>query len=206
MASASKIKAVPIYKDVDISGASLTLVSDLSRLMPADLRLDFDVSGFSLDNNFIGVAMDDVGVQLISSYQCQLRNLTAGYHLVRAFLVYADHTCVKSADAYIEAEFYVKRQLVQLERPFMFGQPSIITIQADQVLDFFVHNVLISPQTYMVRVVVDGKHVADLEEWTPYELVGLKSGEHSVRLTLVNTFGEELTSPKYNYMDYTFFS
>ncbi|KNC53301.1 uncharacterized protein AMSG_08795 [Thecamonas trahens ATCC 50062] len=206
MAGVGQVRAVPLPQPEESNKTCLRLVTDLSRVMPADLRLDFDVAGFSLETNFIGVAMDDVGVQLISSNQCQLRNLATGYHLVRAFLVYSDHTCVKSDMAYVEAEFYVKRQLVQLERPFMFGQPSIITIQADQVIDFFVHNVDLSPETYAVRIVVDNEVVDDVDEWVPYELEGLQPGEHTLRLTLINTFGEEITTPKYNAMVHTFFT
>lgn len=53
---------------------------------------------------------------LVAEPRKQVMELRAGYHLLRAFLIYSTGECVKESSAYVEGEFFVGAASVQVER------------------------------------------------------------------------------------------
>lgn len=136
------------------SRLSLTLLTDLTAPMPADMTLDFSVEGFDVgdDAGALAVLLDNDRWTPFRAARCELRGLEPGYHLLRAFLLDGSSGLViKSPLAYVEAEVCVEAPRPVPVRPFLFGQPSICHISPRVVLrraevaagvvgDFFVHN------------------------------------------------------------------
>jgi hypothetical protein len=211
----------------------LTLLSDLSGILPPNFSLDFEVLAFQLAQNgpsaptadgavgSICILLDNAHASYHSTHRCQVMELRAGYHLLRAFLVYTTGECVKESSAYVEGEFFVGAASVQVERHFLFGQPSIChlsplppsmtgrsipapggqTLPQPRVLDFFVHNCELAPANgYQVAVYIENELVMHLRQWAAYKIESSSTvpREVSVRLVLVNPSGEELKFPAYN--------
>lgn len=127
--------------------------------------------------------------------------LSPGMHVIRAFPSRSWHESVKEPKAFAVRTFYVgskpaspadtarfdpKAPLLTYSRP----KGNYIAEEGKKVLlDFFVANAKLSPETYKVKVWVDGKEIGDITEWKPYYLTGLAAGKHTVRLQLQDQKG-----------------
>jgi hypothetical protein len=204
---------------------SLTLLSDLSRPVPPDLVLDFQVDGCDVrpGASYIAIVVDNASVTHHHGNRADLRGLTPGYHVLRAFLVDgATGLVLKSPMAAVEAEAYVHAPApIPAPKGFLFGSPALCHLRprgrvpasavaslegaaaGGLLVDFFVSNCELSTAAhgFGVRVYVNDEPVDTLREWTAVRLTGLAAAPGDVlrvRLALVHPLGEELAFPPWS--------
>lgn len=141
---------------------------------------------FIVDDNPYVAIYDDEEVIDVSG-------LETGAHLLRAFASRSWHESVKTDSAFAVRKFYVNDTTPDLEwergSPLLtYSRPKGLYLgaEADSVMvDFFVTDAELGEDAHSVRLTVDDTLVYELEEWKPYYLLGLDSGEHSVKLDLL---------------------
>lgn len=122
-----------------------------------------------------------------------ISGLDPGAHVLRAFPARSWHESVKRDSAFAIRKFYVNdttpdvdwtsdTPLLTYSRPKgLYRGPGADSI----MVDFFVTNAELGPDAHSVRLTVDDTLVYTLEEWKPYYLLGLESGEHTVKMDLL---------------------
>lgn len=125
-----------------------------------------------------------------------LQELAPGPHVLRAFPSRQWHESVKTPGAFAMTHFFVRDTtggprldpgvpLLTYSRP----KGAYEGADADSVMvDFYLTNVELGAD-HAVRLTVDDSLVFELDEWVPYYLVGLASGEHELRLELLGPGG-----------------
>jgi len=121
-------------------------------------------------------------------------NLKDGMHTLRVFPCRSYGESLKCSSCYDGITFYVRDQKVvrtmNLRMPYLtYNEPSDNFVYPEGgpiLLDFYINNCELSKDGYKVRLIVDGKRVRDLTEWTPYYLYDLDRGTHAVRLQLLD--------------------
>ncbi|MFB6239977.1 MAG: hypothetical protein ABEJ46_00120, partial [Gemmatimonadota bacterium] len=132
-----------------------------------------------------------------------LSGLETGAHVLRAFAARSWHESVKTEDAFAIRKFYVNDTVPEVEwkrdTPLLtYSRPKGLYrgSDADSVMvDFFVTNAELGSDAHAVRLTVDDSLVYTLEEWKPYYLLGLDSGEHTVKLDLLGPDGTVVPGP-----------
>lgn len=154
-----------------------------------------------LDNEAY-IAVRDVGrpIDLNALVQENLhRELTPGTHVVRVFPSRAHHESVKTEGAFAVAMFHYQQATEGFsfdpEAPLLtYSRPKGCNPPGERVLlDFYLTNVDLT-SGMRVRYVID-RLQGDITEWTPHWIEGLRNGEHSVRLTLVDANGQPVPGP-----------
>jgi hypothetical protein len=194
----------------------LTLLNDLSPLLPATVVFSFQVDNISVDaDTNIGIILDNNYYQTFTTNQCQIEKMGAGYHLLRAFLLHSSGEAYKLPSCWVECEFFVLKERVQLERGYMFGSPSVTLLsprtdlsraQASRLLlDFFVRNCEINEvRGFSIKVLVNSKEIGVINSWCAYELLHLPAGDVHLQLVLINPHGDEVDRPPYVYDPFRF--
>lgn len=132
-----------------------------------------------------------------------ISGLDTGAHVLRAFPARSWHESIKTDSAFAIRKFYVNDTTpdVEWERdtPLLtYSRPKGLYRGpgADSIMvDFFVTNAQLGPDAHSVRLTVDDSLVYELDEWKPYYLLGLDSGEHSVKLDLLDPEGVVVPGP-----------
>lgn len=210
------VTPLPQPPTLDPASVCLTLLSDLTPMMPPDITLDFHVEGMAVSDaagaGKIAVLVDNGPLTFHGSQRCNIPGLSSGYHLLRAFLVFGEHRlCVKTPCAYVETEFFVLAPKCPESRSFMFGQPSVCILQPRAlgpgpvksiICDLFVNNCEVSGAAhgFSIKVVVNGSVVGLLREWTAFQLNNVEAVDGRIRVgaILVNPVGEDVVFPAYN--------
>lgn len=150
------------------------------------------------------IAIRDVSkpINLSKLYQNTFkRPLENGTHVVRLFPSRATHESVKRGSPFIVQTLYIgkpssdfrfnaRAPLLTYSRPkgcYPVGQPVM--------LDFYVSNTSIGPDSHKVRVWVDAVHVGDLINWSPHMINNLTEGNHNVRLQLIDRHEKPTPGP-----------
>lgn len=125
----------------------------------------------------------------------KLSDLEKGEHVIRCFPVTSFGECIKRGNNFDVSTFYVgtKKAAIRqdLSKPYLTynepqGEYSLKSAQDPILVDFFISNCTLTRQGYKVRISIDGEVLGMLYQWTPYLLFGLKKGEHTVRLELLD--------------------
>lgn len=126
-----------------------------------------------------------------------LEDLPEGTHVLRAFPGLDWHEAVKSPGAFATRVIHVGDETA--DPPEELGGPLLTYSRpvgayegpaADSILvDFHLSGVRLSPEGYRVRLTVDGMDSVLITDWSPYLLVGLPDGEHTIRLELLDPEG-----------------
>lgn len=132
-----------------------------------------------------------------------LSGLETGTHVLRAFPSRQWHESVKAGDAFALRTFHVGDTTSGVEldpdAPLLtYSRPKGLYRGADAdsvMVDFYVTNAELGPEAHAVRLVVDDTIVHVLDEWKPYYLLGLDSGQHTVKLDLLGPDGTVVTGP-----------
>ncbi len=120
--------------------------------------------------------------------------LKPGQHFMRVFPARSYGESLKSDGCFEARMFYVGAKTptldVDLTQPYLtYNQPQgDIKYQKNKpiLLDFYVTNVKLSRDGYKVRLTIDGNVKRILTKWCPYYVYGLKQGQHTFKLELLN--------------------
>ncbi len=126
-------------------------------------------------------------------------DLDEGMHVIRAFPDRSYGESLKNPGCFQARMFYIGSQEnnldVDLSAPYLTYNEPLETLRYTEskplLLDFYLTNVQLSPDGYKVKVTIDDSLQRILTEWTPYFIYGLKSGEHKIRLQLLNEKNEQ---------------
>ncbi|HEX2583207.1 MAG TPA: hypothetical protein VHL30_03735 [Chlamydiales bacterium] len=138
-----------------------------------------------------------------TSYKFELPKVGPGEHLLRVFLARSYGECLKGEWAYSAITFNVgtapETSNYDLSKPYLtYNEPSNqLYLEEDKpiLLDFYISNCELSTDGYKVRLTVDGSTSRTLTAWQPYYIYGLKKGNHTIRLDLINSRGKLVSSP-----------
>ncbi len=138
-----------------------------------------------------------------TSYKFELPKVGPGEHLLRVFLARSYGECLKGEWAYSAILFNVgsgpDTSKYELTKPYItYNEPSNqMYLEEDKpiLLDFYISNCELSSDGYKVRLTVDGKTTRTLTAWQPYYIYGLKKGNHTIRLDLINSRGKVVLGP-----------
>jgi len=138
--------------------------------------------------------------------------LANGFHTLRAFLARSFGESLKEEKVAFASYFFVGEKGDDAEakillKPYLtYNEPSERTQLvegAPVLLDFYVSNTELSPDGYKVKMTIDENIERTLTSWQPYYIYGLKAGEHTIRLQLLNKKGQQV-SGSFNDIERTF--
>ena len=120
--------------------------------------------------------------------------LSEGVHTLVVFPSRSYHEAVKSKDGADVITVYVgKKEGTPMLTP---DQPAVIYSRPKGeyagegakkiMLDFYLHNVQLSPDGFKARYTVDGQHSIVLTDWQPAFVKGLADGKHTILLELLD--------------------
>ncbi|MBS0630161.1 MAG: hypothetical protein JSS30_08090 [Verrucomicrobia bacterium] len=121
-------------------------------------------------------------------------DLDEGMHVIRTFPARSYGEGLKNPQCFKARVFYIGSQIdnldVNLNAPYLtYNEPlETLTYEAGKplLLDFYLSNIQLSQDGYKVKVTIDGSVQRILTSWNPYYIWGLKSGQHTIRLQLLN--------------------
>jgi len=129
--------------------------------------------------------------------------LASGKHTIRAFPSRSYHESVKAPGAFSSRTFYVGSGPAKgvkdttgpnLKGPMLtYSRPKGTYSVADAkklLLDFYVTGAKLGPDDYKIAVSIDGKDMGTLTNWTPYYIMGLDPGKHTISLKLLDPKGD----------------
>tara|TARA_B100000963_G_scaffold123438_1_gene107683 strand:+ start:3769 stop:4479 length:711 start_codon:yes stop_codon:yes gene_type:complete len=125
------------------------------------------------------------------------KKLEGGNNVVLAFLSRSHHESVKNPNAYIFTQIGDGKK-IDLEKQYLFySRPKGTYTGSDTeklLLDFYLVNTSISAKGNKVRVTIQDTEFL-VDEWAPYIIEGLPKGEISIKLELLNSYGELIENP-----------
>jgi len=120
--------------------------------------------------------------------------LKPGQHIMRIFPARSYGESLKGTGCFEARVFYVGAKTptldVDLNQPYLtYNQPQG-EIKYDKnkpiLVDFYLTNIKLSRDGYKVRLTIDGNVGRILTKWAPYYVYGLKPGQHTFKLELLN--------------------
>lgn len=168
-------------------------------LLPSDtVRIGFTTTNFNLGvaGNAIHFVLDN-GPRIVhkTTEPFVLSSLSEGRHVIRAFPVKGWGESIKDPEAFAVTQFYVKNkntELLNLNLPMLtYNEPAgFYKKETAQriLLDFLVHNAILSEYGYAVRYTLDGVQKV-LTDVAPLYLTSLKPGTHTITLELIDKQG-----------------
>ena len=125
------------------------------------------------------------------------KKLEGGNNVVLAFLSRSHHESVKNPNAYIFTQIGDSKK-IDLEKQYLFySRPKGTYTGSDTeklLLDFYLVNTSISAKGNKVRVTIQDTEFL-IDEWAPYIIEGLPKGEITIKLELLNSYGELIENP-----------
>lgn len=128
-----------------------------------------------------------------------------GQHLVLSFLSRSYHESIKNKNAYSlksvitgKSRYGIRYAAPDLKSPMLFySRPKgeYLGTETDAVLlDFYLVNCDLSKDGYKVKAEINGTEFM-LTKWCGYFMEGLPLGENTIKLTLLDSAGNEVESP-----------
>jgi hypothetical protein len=136
----------------------------------------------------------------------KLSELDKGEHVIRVFPVTSFGECIKRYNNYDVSTFYVgsKKGTIKqdLSKPYLTynepqGEYKLKSAQDPILVDFFLSNCTLTREGFKVQISVDGEILGKLYQWTPYLLFGLKKGQHTIRLDLLDS-SDQIVNGEFN--------
>lgn len=173
-----------------------------------EMLATFDIKNYTLrassNNNLTGLCANSKDGQHIhfiidnKPYTALYENFnrwteTPGSHLMLAFLSRSHHQSLKHKSAYQLKAFNVGKptKIYDLKAPYLFfSRPKGTYVDQDAekiMIDFYLVNCVLKQGGYRVLVELDQIHSFYIDKWAPFILEGLSMGEHTLKLTLVNS-------------------
>lgn len=121
-------------------------------------------------------------------------DLSPGMHVLRVFPARSYGESIKTDGSFTARVFYYRSKTptlnVDLSQPYLTANQPQGEITYDPkkpvLFDFYLTNVLLSKDGYKVRVTLDGTIQRILLTWAPYYIYGLKRGDHTIKLELLD--------------------
>lgn len=137
---------------------------------------------------------NESGFYYDTSYKFEVPfRLKKGIHTIRMFPARSFGESLKGEKTFYALTFYVGKkggEEIDLSQPYItYNEPSdLMDLEEGRpiLLDFYVCNTDLSSDGYKVRLSIDGKVNRIITVWQPYYIYGLKRGEHTIRLELLN--------------------
>lgn len=123
-----------------------------------------------------------------------------GHNVLLSFLSRSYHMSLKEAGAFVLREFNTdgsEDTFDETQAHLFYSRPKGEYVGNDAqkvMLDFYLINTDLADKSYMVRATINGV-VFDLTVWTPYFIEGLKDGENTIQLELLDSEGNLVPSP-----------
>jgi len=125
------------------------------------------------------------------------KNLKDGNNIILAFLSRSHHESVKNPNAYVFTQIG-EGEKIDMENEYLFySRPKGSYTGKDTerlLLDFYLVNTSISAEGNKVRVTIQDYEFL-IDEWAPYIIEGLPKGEISIKLELLDRYGELIQNP-----------
>lgn len=128
--------------------------------------------------------------------------LEDGHYVALSFLSRSYHESVKTPDAYVVSQFSVgdsDEEDIDLSAPMLFySRPKGTYSGKDTekiLFDFYLVNTELGSNGNQVQVTVNNDTTFTVDEWKPYLLEGLPTGENTVKIELVDSQGNLVDSP-----------
>ncbi len=137
-------------------------------------------------------AFDDHEQYYDQTLDYDIRSLSSGMHVIRAFTAFSYGESVKEDEGFTSSVFYYKNKSddssMNIKQPFITYNEPTGKFSASQpvLLDFYLCNCELSSDGYKVKLSVDGEAHRLLTQWTPYYIYGLSRGTHNIRLQLLD--------------------
>jgi len=133
--------------------------------------------------------------------------LEEGNNVILAFLARSYHESVKNGNSFVLTQTAQDDAAADLTAPHMFySRPKGTYTGAGNVenvlLDFFLANCVLTPDSYRVRATINGNAFVT-DNWTPFVMTGLPMGENTVKLELLDVQDNLVESP-FNPVERTF--
>ncbi len=140
---------------------------------------------------------NEAGYFYDTSYKFQIPySLDEGMHTIRMFPARSFGESLKGDKTFQAIKVYVgnnNNDNVDLSSPYItYNEPSdsMNLVEGKPILlDFWVSNTELSSDGYKVRLSIDGVVNQTITSWQPYYIYGLKKGEHTIRLELLDKKG-----------------
>lgn len=190
-------------KIVPRSAEEMTTVSILApqegEIIDGDsVRVMFEVENFALGaaGNALHVVLNN-GPRLThhNTAPLVLSSLSEGRNVLRVFPVKGWGESIKDRDAFVMRQFFVKKKNTGLLNPNLpmltYNEPAgfYSSVEARRLLlDFLVHNAVLSKTGYRVRYTVDGVS-RELFAARPMYLTNVPPGVHTVTLEIIDKNG-----------------
>ena len=128
-------------------------------------------------------------------------HLEPGHYVALSFLARSNYESLKGSEAYVIRQFYAGKTVtpqLDLNGPNLFyyapsGKFSGRDCE-EILLDFFIINCSLSPDSYRVRVIINDSDFI-ISEWMPYVIRNLPDGESTIALELIGPDGVRVGSP-----------
>ncbi len=217
------IKLIPVNDSPKFNQAQLTLNTPKAGealLTGMDVEYDFGVENFKLGNQtpdaeqkICANSKKGQHIHLILNnepYSAHYNNkfkkkLPDGHYVQLAFLSRSYHESLKHKGAYSLTEFKVGSPADDEKLDFdpngahlFYSRPKGKYIGENDtkrvMLDFYVVNATLSANGYKVRATINGTPFM-LTKWQPYFIEGLKDGENSIRIELLDKENKKVEGP-----------
>ena len=123
--------------------------------------------------------------------------LNTDNNVILAFLSRSYHESVKNDNAYVITQIGESNSIDLSKELLFYSRPkgTYVGESTNKVLlDFYLVNTQISPNGNKVRATIDGTEFL-IDEWSPYYIEGLPKGEISIKLELIDKYGETIDTP-----------
>ncbi len=209
----TKAPASPAYEDAALQRTGVEIVQNDSSFTA---NFQFEVTNYELgvqtaDAADRGIANSGKGQHIhviidndpySAHYEPMAsRPLTAGNHVVLAFLSRSYHESVKNPTAFYIGNVKVGEGTTEpadLSAPHLFySRPKGTYSGVDTeklLLDFYLLNTTISPEGNSIRATIDGEEFM-IDEWAPYYIEGLDKGIVTIKLELLDAKGNLIPGP-----------
>lgn len=126
-----------------------------------------------------------------SEFEAKIK--TAGTHLGVSYLIDSEGLVIKNPETINAFDFvnsYTKQQLksYELESALFLNLPNSAIVNPRVIIDFVLLNTNIAKGARFVKLNIDGEEI-NIHNWSGYEIKGLQSGKHTVKLSLCEADG-----------------
>lgn len=161
------------------------------------------------DNPYILLNEDDAPSDAFDNHDLYFRqsvqtflknNIKAGDHLIRVYPAYSFGESVRGDGSYNASIFCFKKQgitKIDLSAPMItYNEPQgSFSSKQPILIDFLVHNCVLSQDGYKVKLSIDDKEVQTFTTFQPYYMYDLPKGSHKITLQLVDRKGALVNNP-----------